>query len=215
VSVHFSHTCSLIFGRDLFTPDKAFGNWRAKFKAEPQPRARKALYRRGGLSHALSHGSKSSGLVMTCRGRAPSSHPRARVVVGGSAKQASGRYFWRRCGRKHASPRWFEYSNTWLEYSNTYCLFRFVYFDRAPAELEAAYGRDTMPRGFLGLNAALCETYTAAALLGLFAGIGRRRESVSVDVGASPPPEARRSFDCAGPMSGGGLAERTSHSPSP
>ena len=27
------------------------------------------------------------------------------------------------------------------------------------AELEAAYGRDTMPRGFLGLNAALCETY--------------------------------------------------------
>ena len=29
----------------------------------------------------------------------------------------------------------------------------------ALAELEAAYGRDTMPRGFLGLNAALCETY--------------------------------------------------------
>jgi ribonucleoside-diphosphate reductase beta chain len=27
------------------------------------------------------------------------------------------------------------------------------------AELETAYGRDTMPRGFLGLNAALCETY--------------------------------------------------------
>ncbi len=25
--------------------------------------------------------------------------------------------------------------------------------------LEVAYGRDTMPRGFLGLNAALCETY--------------------------------------------------------
>ena len=32
---------------------KAFGNWRAKFKAEPQPR--KLLYRRGGLSHRLSH----------------------------------------------------------------------------------------------------------------------------------------------------------------
>jgi ribonucleoside-diphosphate reductase beta chain len=36
------------------------------------------------------------------------------------------------------------------------------------ARLEAAYGRDTMPRGFLGLNAALCEQYmhsspTAAA----------------------------------------------------
>jgi ribonucleoside-diphosphate reductase beta chain len=27
------------------------------------------------------------------------------------------------------------------------------------ASLEAAYGRDTMPRGFLGLNAALCEQY--------------------------------------------------------
>ncbi len=36
-------------------PLKAFGNWRAKFKAEPQPPARKLLYRRGGLSHPLSH----------------------------------------------------------------------------------------------------------------------------------------------------------------
>lgn len=27
------------------------------------------------------------------------------------------------------------------------------------AELEAAYGRDTMPHGLLGLNAALCESY--------------------------------------------------------
>jgi hypothetical protein len=35
---------------------KAFGNWRTKFKAEPQPRERKLLYRRGGLSHTLSHG---------------------------------------------------------------------------------------------------------------------------------------------------------------
>jgi transposase-like protein len=34
---------------------KAFGNWRAKFKAEPQPPARKMLYRRGGASHTLSH----------------------------------------------------------------------------------------------------------------------------------------------------------------
>src|SRR5882757_2899129 len=34
---------------------KAFGNWRAKFKSEPQPPARKLLYRRGGLSHTLSH----------------------------------------------------------------------------------------------------------------------------------------------------------------
>ena len=37
-------------------PLKAFGNWRAKFKAEPQRPVRKLLYRRGGLSHSLSHG---------------------------------------------------------------------------------------------------------------------------------------------------------------
>ena len=37
-------------------PLKAFGNWRAKFKAEPRPPERKLLYRRGVLSHALSHG---------------------------------------------------------------------------------------------------------------------------------------------------------------
>ena len=36
-------------------PLKAFGNWRAKFKAEPQPPIRKLLYRRRGLSHTLSH----------------------------------------------------------------------------------------------------------------------------------------------------------------
>jgi hypothetical protein len=36
-------------------PLKAFGNWRARFKAEPQVPTRKLLYRRGGLSHALSH----------------------------------------------------------------------------------------------------------------------------------------------------------------
>jgi hypothetical protein len=34
---------------------KAFGNWRAKFKVEPQPPARKLLYRRGGVRHTLSH----------------------------------------------------------------------------------------------------------------------------------------------------------------
>ena len=36
-------------------PLKAFGNWRAKFKAEPQQPVRKLLYRRGCLSHTLSH----------------------------------------------------------------------------------------------------------------------------------------------------------------
>ena len=30
---------------------------------------------------------------------------------------------------------------------------------RAAAELEATYGRDTMPNGFLGLSAGLCEQY--------------------------------------------------------
>ena len=34
---------------------KAFGNWRAKFKSELQPPARKLLNRRGGPSHTLSH----------------------------------------------------------------------------------------------------------------------------------------------------------------
>ena len=37
-------------------PQKAFENWRQKFRAEPQPPGRKLLYRRGGLSHPLSHG---------------------------------------------------------------------------------------------------------------------------------------------------------------
>src|ERR1700736_3802700 len=36
-------------------PLKAFGNWRAKFKTEPQPSVRKLLYRRRGLGHTLSH----------------------------------------------------------------------------------------------------------------------------------------------------------------
>jgi len=35
-------------------PLKAFGNWRARFKAEPEVPARKLLYRRGGLSPTLS-----------------------------------------------------------------------------------------------------------------------------------------------------------------
>jgi transposase len=47
-----------------------FGNWRAKFKAEPQPPARKVLYRRGGLSQALSHG-LSHGLSHDLPGSGP------------------------------------------------------------------------------------------------------------------------------------------------
>ena len=36
-------------------PLKAFGNWRAKFTAEPEAPVRQLLYRRGRLSHTLSH----------------------------------------------------------------------------------------------------------------------------------------------------------------
>src|SRR4051794_13834442 len=36
-------------------PLKAFGNWRAMFRAEPQLAERKLLYRRRGVSHSLSH----------------------------------------------------------------------------------------------------------------------------------------------------------------
>ncbi|MGY8682388.1 transposase [Bradyrhizobium sp. UFLA05-153] len=36
-------------------PLKAFGNWRAKFTAEPLPPAPKLLYRRGSVGHTLSH----------------------------------------------------------------------------------------------------------------------------------------------------------------
>src|SRR5258705_13658273 len=36
-------------------PLKAFGNWRAKFKAEPQLPGRKLLYRPRGSSHTPSH----------------------------------------------------------------------------------------------------------------------------------------------------------------
>ena len=39
---------------------KAFGNWRATFKAEPQPPTRKLLWRRGGVSHTLGHGTYPS-----------------------------------------------------------------------------------------------------------------------------------------------------------
>ena len=75
---------------------------------------------------------------------------------------------------------------------------------REAAELEAAYGRDTMPRGFLGLNAALCETYMhfianrRCAQLGLAAGVRRNRESVSLDVGGDGPEEGEEFLRDAG-----------------
>ena len=52
-------------------PLKAFGNWRAKFKAELQPLLRKLLYRRGGLSHTLSHSLSHSPSHMTYGPSAP------------------------------------------------------------------------------------------------------------------------------------------------
>ena len=55
---------------------KAFGNWRAKFKAEPQSPERKLLYRRRGLSHSLSH-TLSPGLSHVTY---PSSRPEGPIV---------------------------------------------------------------------------------------------------------------------------------------
>ena len=52
-------------------PLKAFGNWRAKFKAEPQAPRRKLLYRRGGLSHTLNHSLSHSLSHMTYGPSAP------------------------------------------------------------------------------------------------------------------------------------------------
>src|SRR6202171_3426685 len=52
-------------------PLKAFGSWRAKFKAEPQPLLRKLLYRRGGLSHTVSHSLSHSSSHMTYGPSAP------------------------------------------------------------------------------------------------------------------------------------------------
>jgi hypothetical protein len=80
-------------------PLKAFGNWRAKFRAEPQLPARKMLYRRGGLSHTLSHG-LSHDLGPTI------SHLRAKGGVGSSAKRIKDKYSSRRHCRMHALQRW-------------------------------------------------------------------------------------------------------------
>ena len=73
-------------------PLKAFGNWRAKFKAEPQPPERKLLYRRGGLSHPLSHSlSHSLSHCLRLAGRSPLFRQRARVIGAGSVKRTNAR----------------------------------------------------------------------------------------------------------------------------
>ena len=58
-------------------PLKAVGNWRAKFKAEPQPPERKLLYWRRGLSHPLTPPLSHPLSQVTY----PSSWPEAPVVL--------------------------------------------------------------------------------------------------------------------------------------
>lgn len=52
-------------------PLKAFGNWRARFKAEPQRETPRLLYRRGSLSHRFSHSLSHSLGHMTYGSTAP------------------------------------------------------------------------------------------------------------------------------------------------
>ena len=61
-------------------PLKAFGNWRAKFKAEPQPPERKLLYRRRDLSHSLSHTLSHPLSPSLSHGTYPSSRPEGSIV---------------------------------------------------------------------------------------------------------------------------------------
>ena len=62
-------------------PLKAFGNWRAKFKTEPQPPGRKLLYRRSGLSHTLSHSLSHTLSHTLSHGTYPSSAPAQGPIV--------------------------------------------------------------------------------------------------------------------------------------
>ncbi len=72
---------------------------------------------------------------------------------------------------------------------------------RTAAQLEAAYGRDTMPRGFLGLNAALCEQYMhfianrRCAQLGLAPVFARDGKPVPVDVEAMDLKKEKNFFE--------------------
>src|SRR5258705_878036 len=66
-------------------PLKAFGNWRAKFKAQPRPPVPMLLYWRGGLSHALSQG-------LSHDFRALLFHLRARGRRRGCGERMNGEY---------------------------------------------------------------------------------------------------------------------------
>ena len=94
-------------------PLKAFGNWRAKFRAEPRPPERKLLYRRRGLSHSLSpplsHPLSHPLSPMAYPSSSPGGPivPRPREVIGGgSAKRinAASSTRWRNPAR--LSQRW-------------------------------------------------------------------------------------------------------------
>jgi hypothetical protein len=61
-------------------PLKAFGNWRAVFKVEPQAIERKLLYRRRGLSHSLSHGLSHTVSHSLSHGAYPSSRQEGPTV---------------------------------------------------------------------------------------------------------------------------------------
>lgn len=61
-------------------PLKAFGNWRAIFKAEPEPPERKLLYRRRGLSHTLSHSPSHTLNHSLSHVTYPSSRPASPIV---------------------------------------------------------------------------------------------------------------------------------------
>ena len=60
---------------------KALGNWREKFKVEPQPPVRKLLYRRGGASHSLSHTLSHTGSHNLSHGTYPSLAPALGPIV--------------------------------------------------------------------------------------------------------------------------------------
>jgi hypothetical protein len=85
-------------------PLKAFGNWRARFKAEPQPPVRKLLYRRRGLSHALSHSVSHSLSHMTYDLPGPIVPP-AREATGGRLARSINAGSSRRRGAREPACR--------------------------------------------------------------------------------------------------------------
>ncbi len=83
-------------------PLKAFGHWRAKFKAAPQPPPRKLLYRRGGLSHTLSHGLSHSVSHMTYG--SPEAGPIVPPARQGHRRRFAGPFVWGK-----ARTRWLDH----------------------------------------------------------------------------------------------------------